>query len=146
MYFIEKDFGDFPCAHRQPRHGGHCKLLHGHNFCFKVKLAAEKVDEQGFIIDFGEFGELKAWLTEVFDHTLLLQTDDPQLEFLSRTLGDTGLAKIQVLDSVSAEGLAFLFFNVTLLWLKRAARNLPVKLVSVTVHEDWKNSATYSEE
>ena len=77
-----KTYTDLPFAHRQPSHQGHCALIHGHNWSFEFEFAADKLDECGFVIDFGKLKWLKDWINERFDHTLVLNESDPMLDFL----------------------------------------------------------------
>lgn len=141
MNRIIKKFQGYPFAHRQPNHDGHCALIHGHNWDFTVELEAadDQLDENDFVYDFGKFKFLKGWFTEMFDHTCLINASDPRLEEF-RTMHASGLMNLKVVPSASAEGLAKLIFN-------QIINNYDLgkaKLVSVTVHEDYKNSAVYS--
>lgn len=132
-YTIEKEWTDFPAAHRQPKHSGHCSLIHGHNWGVKVVLKSDKLDENGFIHDFGDFKKFKTFLDSMLDHTLLLQSDDPFLPFLK----DSSIMAVRVVDSTSCEGLAKFIYEVA------EAQDWGQYLHSVTVTEDSKNSATY---
>lgn len=146
---ITKSFGDFPAAHRQPFHGGHCAQIHGHNWEFEVSIYCldNQLDGNGFVFDFGAFGPVKEWLRQNFDHTLLLQSNDPKLDDLLETIGmdgTLGVARIIVLPSVSCEGLARMFFEYMERFIKEQVGDRQVNVVSVTVREDGKNSATYT--
>ena len=72
-----KLFSDYPFAHRQPKHAGHCAQIHGHNWSFEVTFSATELDECGFVVDFGGLAWAKKFLTENFDHTTVLNEDDP---------------------------------------------------------------------
>lgn len=87
MHRVTKVFKGYPFAHRQHTHDGHCRLIHGHNWDFEIALEADQLDENGFVYDFGKFGWLKEWLENMFDHTLLLNKDDPQLNFFAGSVG-----------------------------------------------------------
>lgn len=63
------------------------------------------VDELGFVVDFGGLRDLKAQIDHLFDHTLLIDEDDPQREVFEK-LGEASLAKVIFLPSASAEGIA----------------------------------------
>lgn len=139
MITCAKTFPDFPFAHRQPAHKGHCALIHGHNWSFHFVFQAQKKDECDFVIDFGDLQWLKDWLKEWFDHTVVLNVDDPEnMTFMNLS----HLMKVKWVPSCSCEGLAeFVFKEVdTLLAAKTKCR---VSLQSLTVHEDSKNSATF---
>lgn len=154
-----KLYQDFPFAHRQHNHDGHCSLIHGHNWAFQFTFAADILDSDGFVIDFGKLKFIKDQLNEWFDHTLVLNKSDPHLQFISDCLVHQAksrpgvlFAKIVTVPNCGAEGLAVwvmqelnrLFFSptdpATVLTVGWKSRN--VRIVSCTVFEDSKNSAT----
>lgn len=69
------------CALRQWPAESHCALIHGYSLGFRFTFAAEQLDRRGWVVDFGAggFGQIRAWLHEVFDHALLVAEDDPAL-------------------------------------------------------------------
>jgi 6-pyruvoyl-tetrahydropterin synthase len=145
MLTIEKIFGSYPIAHRQPQHDGLCRLCHGHNLVFVITFFSHGLDKNGFIFDFGKMGFIKEWLTDKFDHTLLLCADDPYLDRFRSFLGANDLAKIVVIPSGSAEGLAeYIATEVNILLKKEGHTHVWVN--KVTVFEDEKNSATYEQQ
>lgn len=138
-----KIFKDYPFAHRQHNHDGHCKLIHGHNWTFEFMFECEKLDTNGFVIDFGKLKFIKNFLIENFDHTLLLNKKDPELNFLMDNLKN--FSKIVVVENCGAEGLAkFLYFEIQKLIEKNVkdSSERKVKIKKVTVYEDSKNFAT----
>lgn len=138
-----KRFNDLPFAHRQPNHSGHCSLIHGHNWSFEFEFRATELDRNGFVIDFGDLKWIRHWLEEKFDHTLVLNNDDPCLSRLSDDLtGHGALARIITVPNCGAEGLAsYVFQEINRhLAVSYAGR---VSLTRVTVFEDSRNSATY---
>ncbi|MCA9581205.1 MAG: 6-carboxytetrahydropterin synthase, partial [Myxococcales bacterium] len=52
MYTIHKSI-DISFAHHVRGHRGPCINVHGHTWKFEVGLAAETLDAEGFVIDFG---------------------------------------------------------------------------------------------
>lgn len=142
MTTCTKRFEGYPAAHRQPRHDGHCSLIHGHDWAFTVEFGATSLDDNNFVFDFGKLQSVKGFFAENFDHTLVLNFDDPELE-LFRALADKRLCKLVVVESASAEGLAKLVFEE----VTRIMASLTLGRVFVTkviCHEDHKNSATYT--
>jgi 6-pyruvoyltetrahydropterin/6-carboxytetrahydropterin synthase len=143
-----KRFDNFPFAHRQHNHDGHCAYIHGHNWSFEFEFAATRLDANGFVVDFGKLGWLKDILNHNFDHTLLLNADDPCLHQLcdlltgrSLQVGLEQLADIRVVPNGGAEGLALYVHElVTPLLLKHTQDR--VHIARVTVFEDNRNSAT----
>jgi 6-pyruvoyltetrahydropterin/6-carboxytetrahydropterin synthase len=141
---ITKRFGPYPFSHRQPKHDGHCALIHGHNWSFDITFDSTLRDENGFILDFGKMGELKEHFKALFDHTFLVQENDPAKDRLMQ-LHVEKLAKVTLCKSGSAEALAEWVYEIAEQWVFHeedcVKRN--VDIVRVTVWEDEKNSATY---
>lgn len=153
-----KRYSNLPFAHRQHRHDGHCALIHGHNWAFEFEFIASALDENGFVIDFGKLQWLKRWLEERFDHTLVLNQDDPNLDYLQRVLGNPTpdilgvsmgqpclLSSIVVVPNAGAEGLAqWVLGEVNRLLEQRfpVTEGRIIRVTRLTVFEDEKNSAT----
>jgi 6-pyruvoyltetrahydropterin/6-carboxytetrahydropterin synthase len=99
-------------------------------------------------MDFGGLKEFKEWLEHMFDHTLLVAEDDPQLDKLM-TLGTDAfgiIADIRVVPAVGCERFAELAFDrlSTILAEDLAAGTLlnpTVRVKSVEVFEHDANSA-----
>lgn len=157
-----KLFGPFAAAHRQHRHDGHCALIHGHNWSIELTFTSDSLDENQFVVDFGKLKWLRAYLEDLFDHTLLINADDPALGYLRTVLDNSAqregfctLAKIIEVPSCGAEGLGEYLLNQVNVRLTHPGFVSPeaaedysqrcVRVVSVTVFEDEKNKATYVE-
>lgn len=69
MYSISKRF-DFCASHQLEGlpETHQCARLHGHNYQVFVTLAADELDEIGFIVDYGELDRLKVWLDTTVEH------------------------------------------------------------------------------
>lgn len=141
MITCSKEYRDIPFAHRQHNHDGHCARIHGHNWSFKFIFGATELDENNFVIDFGKLKPLKATL-EQFDHALVLNEDDPQLTYLQEVLESFDLADIIVVPSASSEGLAEMLGRAAHI-LVQGMTDGRVSVISCTVEEDSKNSATW---
>lgn len=153
MISITKKFINFPFAHRQPSHPGHCHLIHGHNWSFEFEFGCEVLEPgTGFVVDFGALKWLRAYLEEQFDHTLVLNSDDPWLPHLQMhnahlesAIGQR-VAKIVEVPNCGAEGLAVLLHDVVNGMLaqhpKLAERGVCV--TRVVVYEDEKNAAVFT--
>lgn len=154
MITCTKIYEDLPFAHRQHKHDGHCALIHGHNWAFEFEFAADSLDSCGFVVDFGKLKWLKQWLADRFDHTLVLNEDDPQLPHLRRALEEyeepegivPAMSKITVVPDCSCEGLAqFLLcevnFQMRAGWGEGDLISRNVRVIRVRVIEDSKNSA-----
>ena len=155
-FYSTKTFSNYTCAIRQWKaQHSHCQLLHGYSFVFKVIFAAtdttinDGLDDMNWIADYGGFKDapigngLKSWMDDMFDHTMLIEKDDPYLEFF-QSMQMEGLCKLRVMDKMGAESLAKLVFDKfnDVLSKTDAGR---CKVVSVECFENDKNSAIYSE-
>jgi len=143
-YTCAKEYMNLPAAHRQHSHDGHCALIHGHNWGFKITFTSDELDVNGFVVDFGRLKFIKEWLDDTFDHTLLLNEEDPYLTHFKQGLGDLGFAKITIVENCGAEKLAeHVFKNVNRLLAENGLPN--ARVTRVVCFEDSKNSATYTE-
>jgi 6-pyruvoyltetrahydropterin/6-carboxytetrahydropterin synthase len=136
-----KSFWNYPCSHRQWRHDGHCAWIHGYSRSFHFVFESHELTEAGFVVDFGTFKKFKLLLDEWFDHTLLLNADDPLLpEF--RVLEQKGACKLTVLSNVSLEGTAIFLWEKMNEYLSQETMNRAY-CVQVEVRENDKNSALF---
>ena len=100
-----KSFGDYPCCHRQWKHPGHCRYVHGYSRSFKFWFAAKNLDEFGFVVDFSSLKPLEKQLRDQFDHTFLVNKDDPLLSDWDR-LDSLGALDLRVMENVGMEKTA----------------------------------------
>ena len=94
-----------PCAYRNHKSDTDCYLLHGYCRSFKFVFGCNNLDRQGFVVDFGGLKDVKRQLQEWFDHTVILQSDDPLVSTF-RQLEEQGQCKLQTFPLISSEGLA----------------------------------------
>lgn len=132
-----KRFADIPFAHRQHKHRGHCRLIHGHSWTFEFTFTGEADPQTDFVVDFGGalMKHIKEEIYETFDHALVLCADDP----FSASSHD---ARIVRLPSASSEGIARYLFLRYAPQVAHGCNYRNVILESVTVWEDSRNSAT----
>ena len=92
-------------------------------------------------MDFGGLKEVKVWLEDTFDHTLLLDEDDPLLpEF--RELEVRGACKLRVWEDVGLEGTAKMVYEQVSSMINEATGGR-VWITKVEVMENDKNSASF---
>lgn len=151
-FYSTKTYGNdrgLSCCFRQWRAThSHCSLLHGYSIGVKVIFECDTLDERNWVMDFGGLKEFKEWLEHMFDHTLLVAEDDPQLDKLM-TLGTDAfgiIADIRVVPAVGCERFAELAFDrlSNILAEDLAAGTLlnpTVRVKSVEVFEHDANSA-----
>ncbi len=136
-----KTFSGYPCTHRQWRHSGHCRFVHGYSRSFTVWFRASALDGCGFVVDFSSLRELEARLAAQFDHTFLVEADDPLLASWQQ-LHEQGALDLRVMLSVGMEGSAELVWQWAnaLLQTREAGRACCFK---VEARENEKNAAAY---
>ena len=141
-YTSLKTIGNLPCSHRQWRHDGHCAFLHGYSRAYTFRFAAAALDPNHFVVDFGSLKPLKGWLERWFDHTCLINADDPELP-LFRQLHERGILDLRVLPNVSMEGSARFVWSYADA-LVRASTAGRAWCFSVEARENDKNAAVWA--
>jgi len=141
LFFSTKTFKNYPCAHRQWRHNGHCAFIHGYSRQFKLTFSAKALTETHFVMDFGGLKSVKDFLFQHFDHTLLINSDDPMLVYF-KELEKLGACRLVILQNVSMESTSlFVWQNVNQILLERELGR--VCCHSVETRENDKNSGIY---
>lgn len=140
-YRSTKRFGHemgFSCCFRQHKASSHCNKLHGYALAFKFVFEADELDYRNWVMDFGGLKELKKWLENLFDHKLVIASDDPEKERIL-ALGEAKVADVIVLPMVGCEAFArFAYeFAVNTYGTER------IKVISCEVSEHGANSAIY---
>lgn len=130
------------CCFRQWRAESHCRLVHGYALAFSFVFAADRLDERNWCFDFGGLKPIRAWLHQMFDHTLLVAEDDPALARF-KALAEEGLADIRILPAVGCEATARLAFEHVAAFVNAETEGR-VWLESVEVREHGGNSAIYA--
>ena len=141
-YTSQKTFRNLPCSHRQWRHDGHCAYIHGYSRTYTFHFAARALDPNHFVVDFGKLKSLKAWLEHWFDHTCLVNADDPELA-LFRELHQKQIIDLRVLPNVSMEGSARFVWKFADA-LVREATGGRAWCFAVEARENDKNAATFA--
>ncbi len=109
-YTCLKSFHDFPCSHRQWKHPGHCRFVHGYSRSFSFWFASERLDNNGFVVDFSSLKLLEEKLKEQFDHTFLINVDDPLISDWQK-LHDAGALNLRIMENVGMESSSKLIWN-----------------------------------
>ena len=141
VYQTIKTFDNFPCSHRQWQHEGHCKFIHGYSRSFKLTFGCHELTKSGFGVDFGNFAEIKTWLSHWFDHTTLINKDDPEIE-LFRSLHDRQVIDLRVMPNVSMERTAEFIFEYVDQWIRKQTNDRAF-LVEVECRENDNNAGIY---
>ena len=104
-YTCKKLFEGYPCCHRQWKHSGHCRFVHGYSRSFTFWFAAEELDEFGFVVDFSSLKPLQRKIEDHFDHTFLINEDDPLLSVWKK-LDSEGALDLRIMKNVGMESTA----------------------------------------
>lgn len=154
MYISTKKFDNFSVALRQHKaQHSHCQLLHGYAFKIKVWFASneseidKQLDDMNWIVDFSSFKSkpngngLRDWLNYMFDHTLLIEKDDPYLHIFEQ-MEQFNICKLIVLDKMGAESIAKLVYDK----FNEVFSNIDAnrcKVIKVEVFENENNSGIF---
>ena len=138
-YLVEKKF-TIPVGHRLSKHLKRCKNYHGHNFQLYVGVSSNTLNDNDMVIDFSDLKTIVNPIIDKWDHTLLLNKNDP-------IYNNNDLAnefRIIAFDfDPTAEKMAEILFKV--LKLKLNESNVYLKLEYVTVFENENSKVTYRE-
>ena len=131
------------CAFRQPKADSHCRFLHGYRLTAKFWFKASQLDEHNWVVEFGSFDHLKKLLKKQFDHTTVIDKNDPYIESLEG-LNGAGVLDLRVMDGVGIEKFAEYCFKVSNNIIKEQSEGRCwVDKVEVFEHEN--NSAIYTD-
>jgi 6-pyruvoyltetrahydropterin/6-carboxytetrahydropterin synthase len=110
VHTCSKTFSGYPCTHRQWRHAGHCRFVHGYSRSFTFWFQASTLDHCGFVVDFSSLKALESELARQFDHTFLASVDDPLLATWQQ-LHEQGALDLRVMANVGMEASAELVWK-----------------------------------
>lgn len=149
-FYSTKTYGNdrgLSCCFRQWRSThSHCSLFHGYSIGVKFTFECEQLDERHWVHDFGGMKEMKQWLEYMFDHTVLLASDDPELETIKQL--PKHVADIRIVPAVGCERFAEMIYNKMTDIINQSRENktllnTTVRVKSVEVFEHGANSAIY---
>ena len=145
-----KVFDGFSTVFRQWRaEGTHCKYLHGYGVSFKVWFEG-MLDERNWVWDFGGMKRAKgtidgmtpkAWMDYMFDHTLVVAEDDPELQSF-KDMDSRGVVQLRIVPATGAERFAKFVYDKLNDFVQEET-NGRVRISKVEFMEHSKNSAIY---
>ena len=127
----------------------HCKYLHGYGVSFKLWFEGE-LDNRNWVWDFGGMKRAvnkidgmnpKQWFDYMFDHTVVVSTDDPALETF-RQMHKDGFIQLREAAYVGAERFAQFIYDKVNPFINEET-NGRVSIAKVEFREHGKNSAIY---
>ena len=152
MFISTKVFDGFSCVFRQAKaEGTHCRFLHGYGISFKVWFKGE-LDERNWVWDFGGMKRAKTEIDgmsakmrmdHMFDHTMLVATDDPFLESFRR-MDEAGVIQLREVPATGAERFAQYIYEKLNAFVVEETDGR-VRVMKVEFREHSKNTAMYAE-
>lgn len=175
-FYSTKTYGTdrgLSCCFRQWRAThSHCSTLHGYSIGIKLIFESPTLDSRNWVYDFGGLKKFKEWADYMFDHTLLIAQDDPELEFFKEMYKRSqiqlaegekpedfvpykrgAICDLRIVPAVGCEMFAKQAYDKMAELLEQAKKdsftarypvNPEVKLTSVEVFEHGANSAIYA--
>mgnify|MGYP000716177675 FL=1 len=147
-----KVFDGFSTVFRQWRaKETHCSFLHGYGISFKVYFEGD-LDHRNWVWDFGGMKRAKtqidgmspkAWMDYMFDHTMIIAEDDPELQAFKQ-MDAAGVAQVRIIPATGAEKFAEYIYTKLNVFVKKETEGR-VKVTKVKFAEHDKNAAYYSE-
>ena len=151
-YRSTKIFDGFSCCFRQWKaETTHCRFLHGYGVSFRVTFEGE-LDHRNWVWDFGgmkraktliDGKQPKAWMDWMFDHTVIMAKDDPEIHSF-KVLDHNGVIQLREVEATGAEKFAEFIFHKLNNFVKDET-NDRVKVAQVEFMEHGKNTAIYYE-
>lgn len=135
-YFSEKVYPfslGLSACFRQWRAESHCRFLHGYALQFELTFATDNLDHRNWVVDFGGLKTIKLWLESMFDHTLLVAADDPELEQF-KELQRRGLCDMREVRATGCEAFAELVADTVNAWVTVNAPHAWLHKVVVREH------------
>jgi len=129
----------------------HCRFVHGYGISFKVYFEGE-LDERNWVWDFGgmkraktliDGKQPKAWMDYMFDHTMIIAEDDPNLKAFQQ-MDKAGVAQVRVIPATGAEKFSEYIYTKLNDFVKTETDGR-VRVTKVKFMEHGKNAACYSE-
>jgi 6-pyruvoyltetrahydropterin/6-carboxytetrahydropterin synthase len=146
-----KVFDGFSCCFRQWKaNTTHCQYLHGYGVSFKLWFEGD-LDERNWVWDFGGMKRAvgtidgkspKDWFDYMFDHTVIVAEDDPQLDKYFVKLDRNGTIQLRIVPATGAEKFAEYIYNKVNPFIVEETDGR-VKIARVEFREHEKNNAIY---
>jgi 6-pyruvoyltetrahydropterin/6-carboxytetrahydropterin synthase len=145
-----KLFDGFSCVFRQWKaKDTHCRFMHGYGVSFRVWFEGD-LDERNWVWDFGGMKRAKTkisglspkqWMDWMFDHTVIVAKDDPELPIFE-DMDEKGIIQLRIVEATGAEKFAEFIFHKLNPFIQEET-NGRAKVAKVEFMEHGKNTAIY---
>ena len=154
MFISTKKFGPISTCHRnwkaaenKNRDSRKCSYIHGYSRHIEILFIGE-TDEHQWVMDFGDLKDVKSLVEGLWDHAVLVSSNDPEIETL-KELDSNGLIKLTIVDvdnglnwGPGIEGSCKQLFDmITDIVKEKTEYRVGIKSVRIWEHEN--NSAIY---
>mgnify|MGYP003147434522 CR=1 FL=1 len=91
IYRISKEF-HFSMGHALNHYEGDCHNVHGHNYRLVVTMKADRLDENGFVMDFKDLkNQVNQIIIQDLDHKFLFHKEDKRKDLFGLLDGKIGV-------------------------------------------------------
>ena len=145
-----KLFDGFSCVFRQWKaKNTHCRFMHGYGVSFRVWFEGS-LDDRNWVWDFGGMKRAKTkisglspkqWMDWMFDHTVIVAKDDPELPIFE-DMDEKGIIQLRIVEATGAEKFAEFIFHKLNPFIQEET-NGRAKVAKVEFMEHGKNTAIY---
>ena len=130
-----------PIGHRLSLHKGRCINLHGHNLKIEIEIERGSLNENFMVIDFYDLKRITSEVLDRWDHSLLLNATDAQINYeISKKIENQRTYYFDLGDPTS-ENMCFVLYNILFMKFKDFDKELRLK--SITIWESDESKATY---
>ena len=143
-YESTKTYGNergLSCCFRQWQADSHCSYLHGYSLGFRFTFETNELDKRNWVYDFGGCKWIKVFLEQTFDHKLLIDKNDPDIDHIYK-IHDENMAQVFTMDGVGCEKFSEHVYNFVEPKVDEETKGR-VRLKSVECFEHGANSAIY---
>jgi 6-pyruvoyltetrahydropterin/6-carboxytetrahydropterin synthase len=138
MSFSLRAETSFSAGHRLFDYPGKCASPHGHTYRAELVLSGDHLDATGMIKDFGTVKrELRAWITEHWDHAFLVNSSDALLIDSLKAIDESRVYVFEDLNP-TAENMARTLYQ-------RMREIIGAEVTAAVVWETAEQYAAYSE-
>ena len=144
IYESTKTYGNergLSCCFRQWQADSHCSYLHGYSLGFRFTFETNELDKRNWVYDFGGCKWIKVFLEQTFDHKLLIDKNDPDIDHIYK-IHDENMAQVLSMDGVGCEKFSEYVYNFVEPKVDEETKGR-VRLKSVECFEHGANSAIY---
>ena len=150
MFKSTKLFDGFSCCFRQWKaETTHCRFLHGYGVSFRVTFDG-RLDHRNWVWDFGGMKRAKTkidgmspkqWMDWMFDHTVIVAKDDPELPIF-QDMYDKDIIQLRIVEATGAEKFAeYIYKKLSKFVYEETEDRVIIRQVEFMEH--GKNTAIY---